>query len=431
MPVHEITMPDGSKGYQWGSRGKKYKNRADAERQGEAAYANGYTGDLALDASARSVDIDGRLHIALSHISKAMVCPYYGWEIPDFEKLGLDSDKLYYLLRPPEELQRAAPTFARLPILSKHIPVSSADIQSDLIVGAVGSDVTYNDPYLDADLAIWDDAAIAGIETNTIRELSCAYHYVPQMTAGVFNGEPYDGVMTDILGNHLALVKKGRAGGDVMAADTAISNSSGVNPFIGFLKELPHMVMNKKSKDALTLAILALDSSLDPKKLAVVMDALPESDEPEMVGDKTAKDESEKEQDERVAKDKTAKDESEKEEEEKKEAEDEEEEEKKEKEKVAKDAAIKLAVDSFRAELKSADEARRAVRPTVGDVAMDSAEEVYSFALDTLKVDHKGVSGVPALRALYSVASSKAPSAPRIAQDADFDKKFPDLKRFR
>jgi len=188
------------------------------------------------------------------------------------------------------------------------------------------------------------------------------------------------------------------------------------------------MVMNKKSKDALTLAILALDSSLDPKKLAVVMDALPESDEPEMVGDKTAKDESEKEQDERVAKDKDESEEEKKKAEEK--AEDESEEEKKKAE-VAKDAAIKLAVDSFRAELKSADEARRAVRPTVGDVAMDSAEEVYSFALDTLKVDHKGVSGVPALKALYSVASSKAPSAPRIAQDADFDKKFPDLKRFR
>lgn len=39
MPVHKVRG-----GYKWGNHGKVYKSRAAAERQGRAAYANGYRG---------------------------------------------------------------------------------------------------------------------------------------------------------------------------------------------------------------------------------------------------------------------------------------------------------------------------------------------------------------------------------------------------
>ena len=41
------------------------------------------------------------------------------------------------------------------------------------------------------------------------------------MTPGVYEGERYDGVMTEITGNHVALVSDGRAGPDVVVADSA------------------------------------------------------------------------------------------------------------------------------------------------------------------------------------------------------------------
>ena len=44
MPIHECTLPDGGKGYQWGGRGTCYRSRSDAEKQAAAAYANGYRG---------------------------------------------------------------------------------------------------------------------------------------------------------------------------------------------------------------------------------------------------------------------------------------------------------------------------------------------------------------------------------------------------
>jgi hypothetical protein len=68
--------------------------------------------------SARIKDIDGRLHLhdELQHISKACVSPYAGHEIPGFEELGLEPDKIYQLLRDPVELAKAAPTFNGIPL---------------------------------------------------------------------------------------------------------------------------------------------------------------------------------------------------------------------------------------------------------------------------------------------------------------------------
>ena len=41
MPVHKITQGRQTY-YRWGDHGKMYKTKAEAERQGRAAYASGY-----------------------------------------------------------------------------------------------------------------------------------------------------------------------------------------------------------------------------------------------------------------------------------------------------------------------------------------------------------------------------------------------------
>ena len=93
---------------------------------------------------------------------------------------------------------------------------------------------------------------------------------------------------------------------------------------------------------------------------------------------------------------------------------------------------MKHAMDEFRAELREAEDARRAVRPVVGDVvAQDSAADIYSFALDQMKVDHKDVTGVPALRALFNLAQQAAKPAPRAAFDSSIkvEEKFAGASR--
>ena len=119
---------------------------------------------LAQDRSARTYDKDGRLHVAVSNISKAVVNPYYGGEIPGCNELGLQADKVYYLLRHPDELARAADSFRNLPLLSRHIPVSADDPQKEVVVGSTGSDVVFADGYLKCSLSVWDAEAIGGIK---------------------------------------------------------------------------------------------------------------------------------------------------------------------------------------------------------------------------------------------------------------------------
>lgn len=169
--------------------------------------------------SVRMTDEDGRLHVAATPISKAAVNAYYGREIPGADALGLTPDRLYHLLRDPVELARAAPTFNSLPVLAEHAHVTAQAPRADLVVGTTGTNATFASPYLTNSLAIWNAGAIHNIRSGAQRELSCAYRYTPVMEAGQFEGQPYDGRMTNIRGNHVALVPSGRAGPDVLVAD--------------------------------------------------------------------------------------------------------------------------------------------------------------------------------------------------------------------
>lgn len=183
---------------------------------------------LALDEAATSVrayDQDGRLHVKSAHISKACINPYVGKEIPGWQDLGLEPDKVYRLLRDPAELARAAPTFNGLPLLIKHIPTTADDHASEETVGALGTNAAYQDPYLDNELVVWTRKGLDAIESSRQKELSAAYHYRPDMTPGTWQGQPYDGVMRDIRGNHVALVEEGRAGSDVVVGDSAAAGT--------------------------------------------------------------------------------------------------------------------------------------------------------------------------------------------------------------
>lgn len=177
-------------------------------------------------ASVRRYDVDGRLHVAMANISKANICGYLGAEIPGAEEMGLDLARVYQLLRAPEELAMGASTFNNLPLLNRHIPVSAAKPEKEFIIGSTGTDASFEAPYLRNSLVIWDAKGIEGVESDEQREISCGYRYEPDMTVGEYEGQRYDGVMRNIRGNHVALVKTGRAGPDVVIGD-ATSNRKG------------------------------------------------------------------------------------------------------------------------------------------------------------------------------------------------------------
>jgi hypothetical protein len=216
---------------------------------------------LAFDrASVRTYDRDGRLHVEITNISKAAVNPYIGREIPDWKALGLDPDRVYKLLRDPDELAKAAATFNNIPLLSRHVPVTADDHKPDLVIGSTGTDADFDGSHLRNSLVVWARDAIDDIESDVKKELSAAYRYRADMTPGTYEGEPYDGVMRDLVGNHVAIVREGRAGSSVVVGDAAIPK----------LEELFEM----SKKDLLTrkgaVALGALMIALKPK---LAMDA--------------------------------------------------------------------------------------------------------------------------------------------------------------
>ena len=170
--------------------------------------------------TARRIDANGYLHVAGNRITKAAVNPYYGREVPGWQEAGLDPETLYHGLRAPDELRKAVSTFAGVPLQLEHHPDSAGAPQKLARVGSIGTDVTWADPYVVASLCVWDAAAIEAIESGRMKELSCAYRYVPDFTPGTYAGQRYDFVMRAIKGNHVALVEEGRAGPDVVVADS-------------------------------------------------------------------------------------------------------------------------------------------------------------------------------------------------------------------
>jgi len=372
---------------------------------------------LAFDrASVRSFDGNGRLQVKVSNISKANVCPYYGREIPNYEKLGLDPDKIYRLWRHPDELKKAAATFNNIPLLNIHKPDFPGDPPRESRVGVTHSNAEFVHPYLQNGLSVWDDSAIAGIETEEQEELSSSYQYVADMTPGTTpDGEVYDGIMREIIGNHVALVETGRAGSDVLVADS-------------LPPELKHMSKRKAAAIRATLKpLLAADADLEAEVRKALL-ALDEADKEDEKDKKPAEDE-----DEEDKKDKPAEDEDD-DSEDKKTADDEDEEDDEKVSKTAMDSAIRLAADSATKKagrnFRAVREAEQAVRPLIGDVvAMDSADDVYRTALEQSGVDIKGVhpSAFPAM--VKMAISQKENSRPVIAQDSasisEFEKAYP------
>lgn len=422
---------------------------------------------LAQDRSLRSYDQDGRLHVESSNISKATVNPYYGSEIPNYQQLGLEPKKVYYLLRDPEELEKAAPTFNNLPLLSKHIPVSADEPQKEVIAGTTGSDTVFENGYLKCSLAVWDAEAIAGIESGEQVELSSAYHYTADMTAGEFEGRHYDGVMRDIVGNHVALVDVGRAGRDVVVSDAdpfhvsthraahkarpaccpdsagmpSRKNLDSTAQNGGFTTEKETLMKLKAGAKARIQAavqpLLAQDAELSPDELLQVIGSLTNEVQ-------TAEDDGEELPPENVENVGTDEDEPEDGENNPAPAEPEEPAEDEEPEapeggapkpaqdaaisKMAMDAAIKRAVEAERKRSQALATAQREVAHIVGDVAMDNAADVYKFALEQSGIDVTGVHP-SAYRAMVGMLGKpKQPMAQDAAKTAE---QFPGLSRIR
>ena len=171
----------------------------------------------------RFEDWNGHLRVKKTNLTKANICEYYGFEIKNHMKYGLEPERKYRFLRSPDALKKAVFSFKERPILYVHKAADADQLDNSKVIGTTGSDPSFSYPYIQASITIWDGDYIQAIKNNTQAELSASYAFTPIMETGMFENEPYDGMMTDINVDHIALVEQGRAGHDVRVADERLN----------------------------------------------------------------------------------------------------------------------------------------------------------------------------------------------------------------
>lgn len=364
---------------------------------------------IAFDESARSVDESGHLRVSRTVLSKAQIDPYFGWEIPHFEDLGLERDRIYQLLRDPAELEKSADTAKGKQILLKHIYVDAKITHKDLTVGAIGSDIEYKDGKLYGDLTFWDEEAISLIDSEKMEQLSYSYYFTPDMTPGEFEGKPYDGVMRDIHGNHIALVERGRIGRDAVISDSLPFemrlNMKLKKGALALITARLRSVAQDGVNPELEKALRSIVGDAEMDKIAGIIGA---DEEPENL---TAEDEDEGKKADALREklEKEDKDDADAKKDDKKE----------EKAKVtAMDADSIAAAVGKRIDDKYA--ARDAVEPLVGRIAMDGftdATSIYAYALKQKGIACDGINEA-GLKALVAMQRDSKPEQRQVAQDS-------------
>lgn len=121
--------------------------------------------------------------------------------------------------RPPEEVSspESLSTFGMKPATWGHPPVllDSANTKQ-FQVGYSGSQVRYNDGFVEVALVVTDQDSIEKIKRKDATEVSAGYKVDFDPTPGITpEGESYDGVQRNIRVNHIAIVPRGRAGPEV------------------------------------------------------------------------------------------------------------------------------------------------------------------------------------------------------------------------
>lgn len=129
-------------------------------------------------------------------------------------------------------------TLAGLPVTDEHPDeFLTAANTSRHQRGYTGDKVERIDTKLKSRLTITDNSLIERVVSKDQSEVSCGYHCDVVMEGGVYNGERYDARQKNIRYNHVAVVKRGRAGPEVnirLDSSAAIMNSkiSDDNPVV-------------------------------------------------------------------------------------------------------------------------------------------------------------------------------------------------------
>ncbi|MGQ1720103.1 DUF2213 domain-containing protein [Acinetobacter baumannii] len=179
-------------------------------------------GDFAPSESTRSYTPEGYLKCVNVRLGKApQVRQYYAYEFPNLE--GFSADQTINVYTPAEELFKPAAikSWDGADATDYHPPKNEINAANwkDYHIGYC-ENVRQEGEYLLGDLLIKDKDSIDLIQNNERLEMSLGYGATLVLEQGTApDGTVYQAKFINFIGNHVALVKYGRCGGDCRIGD--------------------------------------------------------------------------------------------------------------------------------------------------------------------------------------------------------------------
>lgn len=225
--------------------------------------------------SKREKDSNGFLIVKDNPIAKAGVFDYLLSEV--FSQVEKDKDRIVRVCREFENLKANKDSFKGKPIKWEHFWVGKEG-QTQTADGAIFGEVRADEPYLKADLIIYNKDLIAKIEAGEVVELSPAYEANIEAIEGSYNGEGYSYLQKLKEVNHLAVVETGRSGSDLKIQDKKgtltmkETKGSFIDKLIAKLKDENTTQQADSSAEVIEkiVAIAGGDGSDDEKLLAII-----------------------------------------------------------------------------------------------------------------------------------------------------------------
>jgi hypothetical protein len=168
---------------------------------------------IAADAiSSRQLTAEGYLDVR-ARISRVGIQEYYAFELGDLFS-DRDSFSIVKVYRPADEVfrQAAMDSFAKKPVTVGHPWEGvTASNHKDVSVGFSGETMQRDGNFMSGSLRLTVADAVNRVQRGE-GELSAGYTCDVTRESGTFEGEAYDAVQRNIMGNHIALVDAGRCG---------------------------------------------------------------------------------------------------------------------------------------------------------------------------------------------------------------------------
>ena len=205
-------------------------------------------------------DENGYITIPKNPISKSGIFQYLGKSISP----ELEPEKIYNVWRPAEELNNpeTIESFRLTPWIPEHVmlgegftPAESVGIQ-----GYTGETIEFIGDTLYSKLKLVGDGLKKLIKAG-LKELSCGFRCKWIIRSGVFEGQAYDVIQTEIRGNHLASVDNARMGSDVrVAMDRTVFALDSID---FKLKPNGEIMDPKEVEKAIKLALTPMQTAMD------------------------------------------------------------------------------------------------------------------------------------------------------------------------